>query len=93
MDNEAKVWLQEVWYFVENWGTITYEGEDREGLLKIGSDDDIILEDGEGDGDGDGDGNGGGGGDETIEDSSIILIFGAVTLVLVGAFYFLRGEA
>jgi len=93
MDNEAKVWLEKVWYFVESWGTITYEGEDREGGDKVDDDDDIIKddEDGEG-GDGDGDGDGEGGDETPLEDVSIFLIFGAVALVIAGAFYFLRGE-
>ena len=100
MDNEAKVWLKNVWYFTPSYGTIVYDGEDEiiiidpEHICDEGYEWDEQLQmcvkiEGEGEGNG-----GGNGGDETIlDDTSIILIFGLVGLVVFGALYFLRGEA
>ena len=90
MNNEAKVWLEDVWYFVDNWGTISYTGEDREGADEVTGDDDILPEDVDEDEDDDDDDDDDDGID--LEPTSILLILGLVGGILVGAYFILRGE-
>jgi len=108
MDNEAKVWLQKVYYWVSDWGTVKYAGsnnvpEDDEGDdTPIDPDDSDIIPDDDKDGDGeqDDDDNDDGDGEDDDEDDdddttddenySIFLVLGGISLILVGAFVFLR---